>query len=170
MGRKIAFSGVALAAVCIVALAAAALAANLFPGNIVSQLIDRANPLAPSATAYARVPPADSYVDSWRDASGAYDDYRYLVDAVDAQGAPLRVSVNAFGSKLGEAEQPAATAEADGAEAPASSTEVGSAEEPAPSASDEPFAWMRLQVKGATTVTWEYVAEEDVPRAAADML
>ena len=109
MGRKIARTAMALAAICAVALAAAALAANLFPGNIASQLIDRANPLAPSTTAYARVPPADSYADSWRDASGAYDDYRYLVDAADAQGAPLRVSVNAFGAMLGEATRPATT-------------------------------------------------------------
>ena len=163
MGRKITRTAMALAVICAVALAAAALAANLFPGNIASQLIDRANPLAPSTTAYARVPPANSYADSWRDASGAYDDYRYLVDAADAQGAPLRVSVNAFGAKLGEAAQPATTQ-------PEAAQEADAAGAPAAPANAEPLAWMRLQVKGSTTVTWEYVAEEDVPRAAADVL
>lgn len=63
-------------------------------------LIDRFNPLAPARTVYVAVPDAEDYAGSYEDATGAYDNYIYVVEGATEAGEPCELGLISFNGPL----------------------------------------------------------------------
>lgn len=70
----------------------------LFP----RMMIDRFSPLSQTRTVWAAAPDPDGFASSYEDATGAYDNYLYLMEAVDERGEPCEVGLISFNGKLEE--------------------------------------------------------------------
>ncbi|MDO4589786.1 MAG: hypothetical protein Q4B35_00095 [Slackia sp.] len=67
---------------------------------LVKSLIDRVAPWEQTEICYAKAPASTAYFDTYADATGAYENYVYEIDAVDASGAHRRVVLVSFGTML----------------------------------------------------------------------
>lgn len=85
------------AALVALALGAAAFASSGW-GPVLSSVLDRVVP-GPTVTMWAKSPEPDSYVDSYNDGAGAYENYVYRVDAVTDEGAHRELQLIYFGTK-----------------------------------------------------------------------
>lgn len=96
----------AAAAVC--AGVAAAIALGVFwisfdrDAWLAKSVVDRLAPWEHPETCYAATPDSESYFQSYKDASGAYDNYVYEIEALDANGATHRAVLVSFGAMLEE--------------------------------------------------------------------
>ena len=69
---------------------------------LAKSVIDRLAPWERPVTCYAATPDSESYFQSYKDASGAYDNYVYEIEALDANGATHRAVLVSFGATLEE--------------------------------------------------------------------
>ncbi|MDO4443260.1 MAG: hypothetical protein Q4B69_05230 [Slackia sp.] len=90
----------AIAAVALVVFAGCFWMANSRDAWFVKSLVDRVAPWESTAICYAQAPDAHDYFDAYDDAAGAYENYVYEVDAVDARGMHRRVVLVSFGTML----------------------------------------------------------------------
>lgn len=71
---------------------------------LVKSVVDRIAPWSAPAVLYAETPDAQSYFQVYDDATGAYENYVYEVQAHDAEGNERRVVLVSFGTMLDETE------------------------------------------------------------------
>lgn len=67
---------------------------------LVKSMIDRVAPWSAPVTCYAASPDPRDYFDAYDDAAGAYVNYVYEIDAVDAAGGMHRAVLVSFGTML----------------------------------------------------------------------
>lgn len=94
------FAVAAIVAVVLTIAAGSWWVANSRDAWLVKSLFDRVMPWEKAEVCYAEVPDADGYFDAYADATGAYENYVYEIDAVDPSGVHRRVVLVSFGTML----------------------------------------------------------------------
>lgn len=89
----------ALAALCAVVLSFSLAGCSGGWGAAARSVADRLLPY-PEVTLWAPSPPPDSFVDSYGDATGAGQNYVYLVEAADEDGVVTQIQLICFGAKF----------------------------------------------------------------------